>query len=887
MARFAPTVSNPSLSTTVVLHIRGGTFADGFQVVVRVLEDNKVIHEDTSFRLPPAPEMRAVYTKWQSQLGEGSRRRQSRLAPVEAQETHVSDAEHLAAWQAATRTLQNYCRQWFGDREFELIKKDIISNTRTSQDRSVPIVIRCEETLERDILCRLPYQLWDLHTQLPNCEFALFNQPRRPSQPLGSQIQVLAIFGSKAGGLNLEQDAEALKQLERHGAQITKAFEPSNSELDTLLSDYAWDVLFFAGHSASNCEGGRIQIRSEESLSLENLRPSLVHTLSKGLKLAIFNSCDGLGIANFLSQLGVPNIIVMKEPVPDDIAGLFLTEFLKEFTRGTQLCQAIRRARRRISLDQEAFPAASWLPIAYLNPNAPELSLPVPEPTKSLPAGRQNISKRVPLLALAGVLLLGLTSAFYARRCQIVPGAFADCSNRSLAPFISEGSLAIAGSSVELSGEYDTFKQAGIEAYGEANYGEADNFFSAIRQNADQNRAVLSMRANALAALQDPESLIYRNNARARANQVEQGSPVYRIAIAAPLDTNSGLDIARGVAQAQSELISQGLNLVILIANDRNQTEQAREIAEQLSAEEDLLAVVGHYTSPNTCEALKVYSPNSLPIISPTSTMVNFRARCGDSNQMFFRTVSSTSKEAFTLVRHLTTELGIERPNVVAFYNSQESFSSDLFQQLREKVELERGTVTAFDLSAPDFDGQTLPDEVAEADAIAVLPDGGTGDRKAIAKSIDIIKLNSGNKPILAANTLYLQSVINQAKPALVGKMFMAVDWHQDMCAAKEFAVQVNQYWGGDLNRRAALAYEATQVLGYILTTTAGANVDRDYVQARLANLNTTQAPESDALAGSKISFENGDRVEITTREIVTLNEAGRLVLVAEADCSK
>ena len=888
MARFAPTVLDLSLSTTVVLHIRGGTFADGFQVVVRILEDNKVVHEDTSFKLPPAPDMRAIYTKWQSQLGEGSRRRQRRLAPVAAQETHVSDAEHLTAWRAATKTLQDYCQQWFGDREFAMIKKDIIGNTRASQDSSIPIVIRCEETLERDILCRLPYQLWDLHTQLPNCEFALFNQPRRPSQPLGSQIQVLAIFGSKAGGLNLEKDAEALKQLERSGAKITKVSEPSNSELDTLLSDYAWDILFFAGHSASTCEGGRIQIRREESLSLENLRPSLVHTLSKGLKLAIFNSCDGLGIANFLSQLGVPNIIVMKEPVPDDIAGLFLTEFLKEFTRGTQLCQAIRRARRRISLDQEAFPAASWLPIAYLNPNAPELALPEAEPIKPSRSGCKSISIRVSLLALTGVLGLALTAVFYVRRCQILPRAFTVCSTEQLASFISEGALTVEGGSVDLSPDYDILKQAGINAYAAENYAEAASFFGALRLRANQNRTVPATRVNALAALQDPESLIYENNARAWVNQIEkQGSPVYRVAIAVPLNTNSGLDIARGVAQAQAELISQGLNLVVLIANDQNQTGQAREIARQLSAEKDLLAVVGHYTSPNTCEALKVYSPNSLPVISPTSTMVNFRSRCGDSNQMFFRTVSSTSKEAFALVRYLTTELKVERPNVVAFYNSQESFSTDLFEQLRENVELERGTVTAFDLSAPDFDRQKLPDEVAEADAIAVLPDGGTDDRKAIAKAIDIINLNNGDKPVLAANTLYLQSVIDQARPALVGKVFMAVDWHQDMCAAKDFAAQVNQYWGGDLNRRAALAYEATQVLGYILTTTAGAKVDRGYVQARLANLNTTQAPESDALAGAKISFENGDRVEITTREIVTLNEDGRLVLATEADCSK
>ena len=123
----------------------------------------------------------------------------------------------------------------------------------------------------------------------------------------------------------------------------------------------------------------------------------------------------------------------------------------------------------------------------------------------------------------------------------------------------------------------------------------------------------------------------------------------------------------------------------------------------------------------------------------------------------------------------------------------------------------------------PNFDRTQLPEEVAAADAIAVLPDGGTGDRTALTKAIDVINLNNGEKPVLAANTLYLQEVINLAKPALVNKVFMAVDWHPEMCEAKDFAAQVNQYWGGDLNRRAALAYEAVQVLGFILNTAESA----------------------------------------------------------------
>lgn len=136
MTRFAPSVSDEFLSTTVLLHIRSGSFVDGFQVTVSVLEDNKIVHEDSSFQMPPAPEMRDKYTQWQSQLGEGSRRRQSRLSPVAAQETNVSDVDHLSAWRASTKTLREYCKQWFGDREFKLIEKDVVGNTRNSQARS-------------------------------------------------------------------------------------------------------------------------------------------------------------------------------------------------------------------------------------------------------------------------------------------------------------------------------------------------------------------------------------------------------------------------------------------------------------------------------------------------------------------------------------------------------------------------------------------------------------------------------------------------------------------------------------------------------------------------------------------------------------------------------
>ncbi|NJO29878.1 MAG: hypothetical protein HC874_21865 [Richelia sp. SL_2_1] len=62
---------------------------------------------------------------------------------------------------------------------------------------------------------------------------------------------------------------------------------------------------------------------------MAELRDSLQTAIQQRLQLAIFNSCDGLGIAAELESLHIPQVIVMREPVPDFVA----QEFLKYFFR--------------------------------------------------------------------------------------------------------------------------------------------------------------------------------------------------------------------------------------------------------------------------------------------------------------------------------------------------------------------------------------------------------------------------------------------------------------------------------------------------------------------------------------------------------------------------
>jgi hypothetical protein len=143
---------------------------------------------------------------------------------------------------------------------------------------------------------------------------------------------------------------------------------PLRQELNNYLQDeIGWDILFFSGHSQTQGTQGRIFLNHDDSLTMAELRDTLLPASAKRLQLAIFNSCDGLGIASELESLQIPQVIVMREPVPDLVAQEFLKYFLQLFTAGGSLCISVGYARQQLEMLEEQFPCASWLPIIVQN----------------------------------------------------------------------------------------------------------------------------------------------------------------------------------------------------------------------------------------------------------------------------------------------------------------------------------------------------------------------------------------------------------------------------------------------------------------------------------------------------------------------------------------
>jgi branched-chain amino acid transport system substrate-binding protein len=331
------------------------------------------------------------------------------------------------------------------------------------------------------------------------------------------------------------------------------------------------------------------------------------------------------------------------------------------------------------------------------------------------------------------------------------------------------------------------------------------------------------------------------------------------------IEIDAGRKTLFGVAQFQDQVVykrplelrSEKINLEVVIANDRGSRSQAKEIAEYLTTTkvhgQPIAAVIGHYTSPITCDTLKIYSQAKMVLMSSTSTIVNLR-NCGDSNSVFFRTISTTQTEAETLFKAFQQQV----PNgkkIGIFYNAKEGFSQDLFNQFSAILKRENIEFVTQNL-AESFDVEQKVTEMQDAAALAIFPDGQTNNADAFNRGVKVLEQNQAKKLVLAANTFYNNPMRERVKRLTENRsnpapMIVSADWFYEQDRAENFRRDINEYWGGDLGDKIALAYEAAQAL-----VTALKNSPRDLRQS-LSQINL----ESDVRKGRMIRFDrSGDR---------------------------
>ncbi|MBD1851169.1 ABC transporter substrate-binding protein [Leptolyngbya sp. FACHB-711] len=331
-------------------------------------------------------------------------------------------------------------------------------------------------------------------------------------------------------------------------------------------------------------------------------------------------------------------------------------------------------------------------------------------------------------------------------------------------------------------------KQAGIAAIG------AGNFEQAVQD------LTTSLQVNR----NDPEALIYLNNA-----QIGQQKS-YTIAVAVPMATSlsTAQEILRGVAQSQAEVNRaggiNGVPLKVKIASDDSSPALAPAVARSLIEDGSVLGVVGHFSSGASLAAGEVYQQGGLVMISPTSTAVQL-SNLGD---FVFRTVPSDRFSATTLSRYMLTNL--QRRNAAIFFDSSSQYSLSLKEEFTTAVANDGGQVVAdFDLNNPGFSASNAIEQARRqgAEVLVLL-----SSSSVLNLALQVVTVNQRKLPLLAGDDLYDPKTLEVGGAAAEG-MVVAVPWILLADPNSAFAQQSRQFWGGDVNWRTAMAYDAAQVL--------------------------------------------------------------------------
>ena len=230
----------------VVLNLGEGDFNRGFGgVTLRIGEDGASPSTEINGKLPSVPELPDSYSNWQK----------NGMIPRLGNK-HKPSSEQLKI----------RLNSWLNSEPFRPIREKLLE--QLTPDDEVRVIIQVQDI-------QLRRHLWDFFERYPKAEIAL-SAPKydRVTLPKTSRtkVNILAILGDSTG-INVEEDKKILQQLPN--AKIQFLVKPERRELTDQLWEQPCDILFFAGHSCTEGETGRLYINDTESLTIADLKYGL------------------------------------------------------------------------------------------------------------------------------------------------------------------------------------------------------------------------------------------------------------------------------------------------------------------------------------------------------------------------------------------------------------------------------------------------------------------------------------------------------------------------------------------------------------------------------------------------------------------------------------
>jgi branched-chain amino acid transport system substrate-binding protein len=329
----------------------------------------------------------------------------------------------------------------------------------------------------------------------------------------------------------------------------------------------------------------------------------------------------------------------------------------------------------------------------------------------------------------------------------------------------------------------------------------------------DYRKAVEEFEKSLRMTPNDPETLIYLNNARLKI----AGLKTYTIATSVPIGKtpNVAQEILRGVAQAQDEINRNGgingVGLVVEIMDDENNPTVASQIATVLVNQQNVLAVVGHNTSDTSLEAAPIYQRQGLVMISPTT----FDPAVSKVGSYIFRAVPTAQSMSATLVKYLTKHLS-QPVKMLVCYDSSAPDNAVFRDAFVDTLAANGGEV----INVVNAQGKGLCDFASDAfdpdKAIASAINQGANSLylgpsiNYLDPAIEVAKANAGRLPLFSSPSLYTQKITRDGKQAVEGLVLVA-PWSPE--AYPDFANRAHMLWRATVNWRTATTYDATRAI--------------------------------------------------------------------------
>jgi len=352
-----------------------GDFDEGFRITLR--EEGQTRSQE-SISLSPNPTLPEKYEAW----------RKNHLKNIDTPRGVPIDEKHSDAETCIQNCNDSYSNlkenfnfwlQGGGERCRSFIREKLSS--LKGNEEEARIVIQTDNPK----LAQLPWHEWedDLFEGICYGRAAIAVGPKKFQSPnqlsnihKQDQVRILAIIGN-SDQIDTKYDRDVLYEqcASREEANIQFEQPQTREELWRYL-DQQWHIFFFAGHSTSDEDRrlGRFYLK-KDCVEIEDLKYAISKALENGLQLAIFNSCDGLGLANQLAKLYMPQCIVMREEIPDKVAQTFLQSFLTAFAKERKsLYSSVLQARLSLRRFKDDYPGIVCLPVIYQNSAVDDLS---------------------------------------------------------------------------------------------------------------------------------------------------------------------------------------------------------------------------------------------------------------------------------------------------------------------------------------------------------------------------------------------------------------------------------------------------------------------------------------------------------------------------------